>query len=80
MPNRFVVRPSSAGWYVEGPGLAARLEFASGAQAEAAGRQLARQRAATGVSSEVLILLRDESVAGVFHFCGRAPQTLGAHA
>ena len=80
MPNRFVVRPTCAGWYVEGPGLEARLEFASGAQAEAAGRRLARQRAEAGDSSEVLIILRDDSVAGVFHFVGRSVLAARAHA
>jgi hypothetical protein len=65
---------------VEGPGLDARLEFASGAQAEAAGRRLARQCADAGASSEVLILLRDESVAGVFHFCGQAAEAAAAPA
>ncbi|HEY3696535.1 hypothetical protein [Phenylobacterium sp.] len=48
-----------------------RLEFSSGARAEETARRLARRRAETGESAEVRIILRDGSVAGVFHFEGR---------
>jgi hypothetical protein len=71
MPQRFVVRPSSTGWCVESPVFPDRLEFRSGARAEAAARTLARRHAEAGESAEVQIILRDATIAGVFYFEGR---------
>ena len=63
MPRIFFVRPRGGGWSVQSEGLL--LEFSSGARAEAWARRVAQDHAATGVSAEVRIMLRDGGLAGV---------------
>jgi hypothetical protein len=70
MPRQIIVRPGATGWWVESDALQSRLEFASGARAEDAGRRLARDHAASGRGAEVRIYLRDGSVGGVVRFEG----------
>lgn len=58
------VIPAEGGWSVQAQGIESAMMFLSGAKAEAAARQLGRTAASRGVASEVLIFLRDGSLAG----------------
>ena len=60
------VQPSADGWIVGGDGLQETMTFATGSQAEAAGRQLLEELAQQGEAAELCIYLRDGSLAGRF--------------
>jgi Uncharacterized protein conserved in bacteria (DUF2188) len=58
------VAPADDGWVVDSSALAAPMLFQSGGEAEAAARQLAEQLARSGEVAELVIVLRDGSIAG----------------
>ena len=74
MPAQITVTAVPGGWALkvgdmEGPQL-----FSSGAAAEAAARRLAERLARAGQASEVVIYLRDGSVAGQQVYADPAPR------
>ena len=66
MLQKITVRPLDAGWTVELDKLDAPMVFRSGAQAERAARALAERLAEAGESAELVIHLRDGTLAGRF--------------
>jgi hypothetical protein len=71
MALSITIRPADGGWAVRSADLGQDLVFASGARAEAFGRELAARWARDGRVVELEIILRDETVAAVIPF-GRA--------
>lgn len=75
--NRIIaVRPAAFGWSLRIDDQAGVLVFQTGGQAEATARRLAQRLAEAGQTTEVLIFLRDGSLAGRLR---STPQTPGAH-
>jgi len=66
------VAPAKDGWAVDSTALEAPLLFRSGGEAEAAARRLAEQLARSGQIAELVIVLRDGSIAGRIPFPARA--------
>lgn len=66
MALKISVMPAGNGWAVRSSGFENELMFQAGAKAEAAARDLARRCAASGVSAQVDIFLRDGALAGRF--------------
>ena len=66
MPQKIIIRPLDLGWAVELDRLDAAMVFKSGAQAERAARRLAERLADAGESAELVIHLRDGTLAGRF--------------
>ncbi len=66
MPQKIVIRPLDTGWAMELDTLDAPMVFKSGAQAERAGRRLAERLADAGEPAELVIHLRDGTLAGRF--------------
>jgi hypothetical protein len=64
MTRCIAVRPAAFGWSLRIDDQAGVLVFPTGAQAEAVARNLARRLAEAGEATEVLIYLRDGSLAG----------------
>ncbi len=62
------ITPADDGWAVESGGIEAPMFFRSGAQAEAAGRRLAERLARSGQGAELVIVIRDGSIAGRIAF------------
>jgi hypothetical protein len=56
------VRPDESGWAVEFEPFAEPRSFTTGAEAEAAARDIARTLAVTGEPTEILIHLKDGSL------------------
>jgi hypothetical protein len=67
------VKPGAGGWRVACDALGHHQAFASGATAEAAARQLGAGIAGGGQAAEILIYLRDGSLAGRLAFAARRP-------
>ncbi len=66
MLQKITVRPLDAGWTVELDRLDAPMVFKSGAQAERAARALAERLIDAGENAELVIHLRDGTLAGRF--------------
>lgn len=66
--ERIQVLPAETGWMVDASLLESALVFRSGAQAERAARRLAQACVQAGVSAEVVVHLRDGSLAGRLHY------------
>ena len=66
MPQTITIRPLDAGWAVELDQLDAPMMFRSGAQAERAARDLAERLIEAGENAELIIHLRDGTLAGRF--------------
>ena len=64
MLQKIVIRPLDAGWTVEMDQLDAPMVFKSGAQAERAARALAERLIEAGEDAELVIHLRDGTLAG----------------
>ncbi len=62
------VTPAEDGWAVNSSALKAPMLFRSGGKAEAAARQLAERLARSGEVAELVIILRDGSIAGRIPF------------
>ena len=60
------VTPAGGGWAVKADGFDNEMLFFSGASAESAARKLAAKVADAGKAAEILIFLRDGSLAGRF--------------
>ena len=73
MLELITVAPEHDGWVVSQASAAARHRFASGRTAEAMARQLGSAMARDGRQAEILIYLRDGSLAGKHVF---GPKTL----
>jgi len=73
MSRTIAVRPAAAGWSLHLDGQAGALLFATGAKAEATARRLARRFAEAGENTEILIYLRDGSLAGVLRSTPQTP-------
>ena len=68
MALEITVRPVGDHWNLIAPGFGVDLLFASGARAEAEGRELARRLAAEGRDAELVIVVRGGEVAGRLAF------------
>jgi len=64
MSRSIAVRPAAFGWSLRIDSQEGVLVFQTGAQAELVARRLARRLADAGEPTEVLIFLRDGSLAG----------------
>lgn len=73
MSRTIAVRPAADGWSLHLDGRPGSLLFATGARAEAVARSLARRLAESGESTEVLIYLRDGSLAGILRSTPQMP-------
>jgi hypothetical protein len=73
MTRTIAVSPAAFGWTLQIDAREGVLVFASGALAEAAARRLARRLAAAGEACDVLIYLRDGSLAGTLRAAAVAP-------
>ena len=62
------VAPADDGWAVSSSALEAPMFFRSGGKAEAVGRQLAQALARRGEVAELVIVVRDGTIAGRFPF------------
>lgn len=72
--NRIIaVRPTAFGWSLRIDDQEGVLVFQTGGQAEATARSLARRLAESGQSADVLIYLRDGSLAGRLRSTPQAP-------
>jgi hypothetical protein len=58
------IRAAQDGWSVQGDTFENRMMFRSGADAETAARALARRYSDAGKPTEIVVYLRDGSVAG----------------
>ena len=77
--NRIIaVRPASFGWSLRIDSQESVLVFATGGQAESTARSLARRLAEAGQSADVLIYLRDGSLAGRLRATPQDPVALVA--
>jgi hypothetical protein len=80
MTRTIAVSPAAFGWtlQIDAPegALQGVLVFASGALAESAARRLAHRLAAAGEACDVLIYLRDGSLAGTLRSTPLAPVAL----
>ena len=68
------VAPAEDGWAVDSSALEGPLLFQSGGKAEAAARLLAEQLARSGQVAEIVIVLRDGSIAGRIPFPATCPE------
>ncbi len=66
MPQKIVIRPLNVGWTVELDQLDAPMVFKSVAKAERAARALAGRLIDAGENAELVIDLRDGTMAGRF--------------
>jgi len=66
MFHEITVAPAPGGWAVRTGGVENDMLFLSGASAESAARKLAANVADAGEASEILIYLRDGTLAGRF--------------
>ncbi len=66
MLQTITIRPMTSGWSVEMAQLDAPMVFKTGAQAERAARHLADRLAQVGERAELIIHLRDGTLAGRF--------------
>ncbi|MFC3069312.1 DUF2188 domain-containing protein [Phenylobacterium soli] len=73
MTRILAVRPAAFGWSLRIDAQDGFQVFTTGAQAEAAARRLAHRLADAGEPAEVLIYLRDGSLAGRLRATPRAP-------
>lgn len=73
MTRILAVRPAAAGWSLRIDAQEGFLVFNSGAQAESAARRLAHRLAEAGERAEILIYLRDGSLAGRLCATPQAP-------
>jgi hypothetical protein len=64
MSFMITVRAAQDGWSVQGDTLENGMMFLSGAEAENAARALAQRYSAIGQPTEILVYLRDGSLAG----------------
>jgi len=80
MPCFIFVEPSSDGWIVRGDFSGGPLQFATGARAEQAARDLAHRLADAGEPVVLDIRLRDGARAGRFLFPPHAAETEAASA
>ena len=72
--NRIIaVRPAAFGWSLRIDAQEGVLVFATGAQAESTARSLARRLAEAGETADVLIYLRDGSLAGRLRSTPQSP-------
>ena len=62
--RRIVVTPLDSGWLMRQDGDDQGLVFGAGARAEAAARRLARAYSDVGAGAEIVIYLRDGTLAG----------------
>lgn len=63
MTYAITISPVEPGWVVRGESLDTEMQFLSGAKAETAARDLARRMADEGLPAEIIITLRDGSLA-----------------
>lgn len=73
MTRTILIRPAGHAWGVRLDDKEGALMFETGAQAETAARQLARRFAQMGQTTDVLIYLRDGSLAGQLRATPNAP-------
>ena len=73
MTRTIAVSPAAFGWTLQIDAREGVLVFASGALAESAARRLARRLACAGEACDVLIYLRDGSLAGTLRSTPHAP-------
>jgi len=73
MTRTIAVAPAAFGWTLQIDDRDAVLVFASGGFAEAAARRLAHRLASAGEACDVLIYLRDGSLAGTLRSTPSAP-------
>jgi len=72
--NRIIaVRPTAFGWSLRIDAQEGVLVFATGGQAESTARSLARRLAEAGQTADVLIYLRDGSLAGRLRSTPQSP-------
>ena len=73
MTRILAVRPAAYGWSLNIDAQEGCLVFNTGAQAESAARRLAHRLAEAGQPAEILIYLRDGSLAGRLRATPQAP-------
>jgi hypothetical protein len=73
MSRTIAVRAASVGWSLHIDGQPGALLFATGGRAEAMARNLARRLAEAGETTDIVIYLRDGSLAGMLRSTPQTP-------